>query len=399
MLLLLLLAGDVFVDNVRGNDAHDGRRPDAAFRTLAKAVAALRDGDVLRLVKNDEPYRESIVLDRGNVTVDGQGALLTGLEPLDKALFANHAPGVYKARLPAHAKAQPRAVLNGATLLGEGTLEELEPGQHLWSRELLYVALPEGTAWETAVLDLRVRRDGVVVRGASNVVLRNLTAEQWEGDAFRVEGAAEGVRLENCEGRLAVGGESRGLHVRDGATAAALGCRFRRNLMGVHAIHRSRTVLSACTIEANTNLGARVNGAEHAFEDCRFLDNRGPDLMAVSLSGESANGGGASQLRVVHALFAGAGAEPGLVVQLGEHGGRAELRGSVFAKDVAVLHRGGDYAGDGNLFRGRFGTEEGLVELAAWRAATKADAGSEARGDVGLPGPWTLGGRAVGPRR
>lgn len=386
-----LLLGDVFVDNVKGDDATG--RP---FRTLAKAVAALKEGDVLHLAKNAEPYRESILIAQGGIVIDGHGATLTGLEPIDKAAFQPHAPGQFKARFPAFAKAQPRVVLDGRTLHGEGTLEELDAGQHLWARDMLYVAPPEGASWEKAVLHFRVRRDGVVVQGASNVVVRNLTAEQWEGDAFRVEGKAEGVRFENCEGRFAVGGESRGLHVKDGATAAALGCRFRGNLMGVHAIHRSRTSLERCVIEGSANVGARVNGAEHRFEDVVFRDNAGPDLMAVSLSAGSANGGGESRLSAIRCLFAG-GKGPGLVVQLGEHGGRAELRESVLAKAVAVRHRGGDYAGDFNLFGGGFENEEGPLDLAAWRIATKSDVASELRAD--MKPPFLLGERPVGPSR
>ncbi len=391
MLILLLLLGDVYVDNVKGDDATG--KP---FRTLAKAVAALKEGDVLHLAKNDEPYRESIVIVQGGIVIDGHGATLTGLEPIDKASFQPHAPGTFKARFPAFAKAQPRVVLDGETMAGEGTLEELEAGQHLWARELLYVALPEGKDWGKLVLHFRVRRDGVVVQGASKVVIRNLTAEQWEGDAFRVEGKAEGVRFENCEGRLAAGGESRGLHVRDGATAAAADCRFRRNLMGVHAIHRSRTSLERCVIEGSANVGARVNGAEHRFEDVVFRDNAGPDLMAVSLSAGSANGGGACVVLARRCFFEG-GKGPGLVVQLGEHGGRAELRESVLAKAVAVRHRGGDYAGDVNLFGGGFENEEGPLDLAAWRVSTKADAASELRANP--KPPFRLGERPVGPSR
>ena len=390
MILLLALAGDVYVDTLKGDDATG-----TPFRTISKALAAMKEGDTLHLAK--ATYRESIVIERGGITIDGHGATLTGLDPLDKAAFVLYAPGVYKVRLPDHAEPRPRAVLDGESLLGESVLEEIHEGQYVWQREMLYVALPEGKTWDKVVLHVRTRRDGLVVKGVSNVVVRNLIAEQWEGDAFRVEGKAEGVRFENCAGLFAVGGESRGLHVRDGATAAAVGCRFRKNGMGVHAIHRSRTSLAGCVIEENTNVGARVNGAEHAFEDCAFRGNGAADLMAVSLSPESSNGGGASIVRATRCLFAG-GKGPGLVVQLGDHGGEAVVRESVFAKDVAVKLRSGTYQGDFNLFRGKFETEEESLDLAGWRTSTKADAGSEARPEAPAKGPWSVGSREIGPR-
>jgi hypothetical protein len=388
-LLLLVLAGDVYVDNLKGDDATG-----TPFRTIAKALAAMKEGDTLHLAKNPEPYRESVVIERGGITIDGHGATLTGLQPLDKASFALHAPGIYRVKLADHAQAQPRAVLDGETLMGESVLEEIHEGDFVWKRDVLYVALPEGKVWEKAVIDLRVRRDGVVVKGVSNVVVRNLIAEQWEGDAFRVEGKAEGARFENCAGLFAVGGESRGLHVKDGATVAAVGCRFNRNGMGLHAIHRSRTSMTSCQFSLNQNVGARVNGAEHAFEGCVFLDNKAGDLMAVSLSPDSSNGGGASNVRAIRCRFAG-GKGPGLVVQLGDHGGEAVVRESVFAKAVGVKLRGGTYQGDFNLFSGKFETEEETLDLAGWRTSTKADAASETRPDA--PPPWRLGGRDIGP--
>lgn len=384
MLWLLVLAGDVVVDPLKG-----------PHKTIAEGLAAMKEGDILRLAKG--VYRESVVVERGGITIDGQGSTLTGLDPLDKAAFEAKSPGLYRARVPAWAKAQPRAVLDGLSMPGQGMLREIEPGEHLWQNEFLYVMLPEGAAWEKAVLDLRVRRDGLVVKGASKVVIRNLISEQWEGDAFRVEGAAEGVRFENCVGRLAVGGESRGLAVRDAATVAAAGCRFSKNTMALHAVHRSRTALAACVIEGSANVGARVNGAEHAFEDCVFRGNAAADLMAVSLSPESSNGGGPCAVRATRCFFA-AGKGPGLSLQLGDHGGEAVVRESVFAKSTSIQHRGGTYKGDANLFGGTFEADEVELDLAGWRTSTSSDSGSEHKADIPLNGPWSAGGRDVGPR-
>jgi len=280
-------------------------------------------------------------------------------------------------------------ILDGLALDAESVLEEMHDGEFVWARDVLHLHLPHGKEWEKASLHLRVRRDGIVVRNASRVTLRNLTAEHWEGDAFRVEGRAEGVRLENCEARFALGGESRGLHVRDGATAAATACRFRRNTIGVHAIHRSRTALVACDIEENANAGARVNGAEHAFEDVVFRGNGAADLMAVSLSPESANGGGPCALRARRCLFAG-GRGPGLEARLGDFGGEALVHDSVFAKEVALRVSSGICSGGGNLVGGSVEAEEGEPAL------LKA---SERRGDVQPRGPWRVGGREIGPRR
>lgn len=381
-MLWLLLAGDLYVDNLKGDDATG--KP---FKTIAKAIEAAKDGDVLHLAKTEAPYRESIVISK-SLTLDGHGATLTGLDPLDKAAFAEHSPGIYKIRLPDWAKAQPRAVFDGETMPGQGMLKEIEPGEHLWQRDTLYVYVPEGKSWDAAAVDLRVRRDGVVVKNAVGVVIRNLIAEQWEGDAFRVEGTSEGVRLEACSARRAVGGESRGLAVRDTATVAAERCEFRQNGIGAQALHRSRTAFNGCRFIGNQNVGARVNGVEHAFEDCVFQGNGGPDLMALSLSPESSNGGGPSNLRVLHCFLGG------LSVQLGEHGGEARVSASVFRKSVTL--RSGTWIGDFNLYA-KLENEDGELALEAWRTSTQSDPHSESPAEF-PKAPYRVAGKDIGPR-
>ncbi|NQT89176.1 hypothetical protein HQ560_20570 [bacterium] len=59
LLLLMFRAGtmadDVYVDNVKGNDANDGAQA-TPVSTVAKGLELLKGGDTLHLAPNAEPY-------------------------------------------------------------------------------------------------------------------------------------------------------------------------------------------------------------------------------------------------------------------------------------------------------------------------------------------------------
>ena len=71
---------DIYVDNMGGHDSFTGRQKRSSVdrsgpvQTIAKALRLAHTGDRIILVKNDEPYRESITLSgnsfSGTVAVD-----------------------------------------------------------------------------------------------------------------------------------------------------------------------------------------------------------------------------------------------------------------------------------------------------------------------------------------
>jgi hypothetical protein len=389
----------VWVDNVKGNDAADGRTAATALRSLKRAVSALRPGDTLRLVKNAEPYREPLEISTSGtparpVVIDGQGSVVTGLDAVASDRFVPHEPGIIKGVMSEFHRGQPRAVVNGVPMGSEGRVSELHEGQHTWLRESVYIALPEGTKWPGAEIAFMTRDRGVVIDGASHVVVRNLTVEQVSGDAFAVKGEAKSVRLENVEGRRASGGASRGLFVQGKAEAMAVRSRFHSNSSGVAAIHRTKTVLDRCEIRNNRDFGARVNGVEHAFMHCAFADNGAFDLEAIELSPESANGGGPCRARIDNALFGGK-SRVGLAMQ----GASVELRDSVFLKTglTAVRHREGKgFQAETNLYSGGLEVDSEPVKPEEW--ALRWQDGSKHVESPPAAGPWKLGPRVIGPR-
>jgi hypothetical protein len=390
-LVIMLALGDVFVDPARGDDANDGKAATSAFRTLKRAVEALRPGDVLRLAKTAEPYREALILEKAGVTVEGGGATISGLDPVDPALFKERSPGLIVARLqPPRPQAQVH--IDGDPLEYESKLEDIEPGQQVWQRNEVHVALPEGKRWPGPAVGLLARTEGVVIR-APRVVVRGLTVERIGGPGIVVSGAATGVRLEDVEVRLCRWGDSAGLRVTDTAEVAVVGGRLLRNAAGAVAIHRAKLTLAGCVVEGNRHFGVRLSGPEHAVENGRFKDNGAFDVAVRALDPESANGGGPVLARLVRCLFG-----TGVSVEGGEPPAKLEVEGCVFLKS-ALSRSGATLLARRNLYAdAKFSVDGEAADVAAWRAAT-GDEGSRWVDGVPAGGGWEVEGRPVGPSR
>lgn len=386
-LVALLLLGDVYVDHASGDDANDGRSATSAFRSFQRAVAALKPGDVLHLAKTAEPYRERLVLEVEGVTVEGGGATISGLDPVDPALWKEREPGLLVARLqPARPQAQIH--VDGEPMEYESTLEEIEPGRQVWGRHDVHLMLPEGKRWPGPAIALLARVEGVVIR-APKVVVKNLTIEQIGGSGVRVSGAASAVRLENVEVRLCRWGDSAGLHLTDEAQVAMSGGRLSGNASGAVALRRASLSMSGVTIENNRHFGVRASGPEASFEDCRFTGNGTYDVSIRALDPESANGGGPARGRALRCVFA-----TGAVVDGEDPPARLELEACVFLKG-SLKRQSGTLLAKRNLYGGTaFETEGSAVDFAAW-----GDATSRWEPSIPAEGPWSLDGAPVGPRR
>ena len=90
---------DYYADPVTGNDSHDGRSPDHAFRTLDRASRVLKAGDTLHL-KAGSVFKESLIFRSSGtsakpIRVKGNGAVLTGLEPVPDGSWGDRGDGLW----------------------------------------------------------------------------------------------------------------------------------------------------------------------------------------------------------------------------------------------------------------------------------------------------------------
>src|ERR1700676_1576154 len=104
-------AADMYVDNVAGDDLHDGRQAESTgsggpVRTLKRALGVARAGGRFLLANRGVPYREPISLSTarhcGNAVspfiIDGQGATLDGMTPVVKREWEPYRGEVFRFR-------------------------------------------------------------------------------------------------------------------------------------------------------------------------------------------------------------------------------------------------------------------------------------------------------------
>ncbi|MFW5868430.1 MAG: hypothetical protein ACOCX2_11475, partial [Armatimonadota bacterium] len=105
LLIALPLCAETYtVDGVKGDDANDGVA--APFKTIARGVAATGPGDTLKIVPMDEPYSESLRLNRHGqrgvpIIIEGGGATLTGADPAPTEGWTEQ-DGIWQVPLRAH---------------------------------------------------------------------------------------------------------------------------------------------------------------------------------------------------------------------------------------------------------------------------------------------------------
>ncbi len=182
MIALLLLLADVYHVGPDGNDAHDGRSPATAWKTVAKVNATtFAPGDQILFARGGE-WRESL-------KASSSGA--PG-KPIVYAAYGNGAKPKFwgsdivtngAVAAPVAAVLVEHAFLNAdAWSWSKGTLTLRDP--------------PKG------VVSACVRVDAVHSNGKNHLVFRDLvadeTADTRDGYGFRVMGSDD-VRLEDCE--------------------------------------------------------------------------------------------------------------------------------------------------------------------------------------------------------
>ncbi len=195
MLVLLLVLCDTYHVAPGGNDANDGRSPQAAWKTVAKVnAAAFQPGDQVLFARGGE-WRESLKASSGGAP---------GKPILYAAYGTGAKPKFWGSRLlrnadfkPAGAKFALEVVDRVAAVLVDH--EFLPPGAWSWENGTLTVDRdPRARGVWTAC----VRVDPVHSNGKNHLVFRDLVADESadarDGYGFRVMGS-DGVRLESCE--------------------------------------------------------------------------------------------------------------------------------------------------------------------------------------------------------
>ncbi|SDU29456.1 hypothetical protein SAMN05444156_3124 [Verrucomicrobium sp. GAS474] len=218
------------VDPAKGNDSNPGTA-ELPFRTTAKGIAKARAGDTVIIAKVDRPIRESLLIreksgEEGKpITIDGQGNLFTGSDPLKPEEWSAVAgqPGVYRndhlvpGLKPAdknNAFILQRYIMiwddkpnrMGRTSKGRHEpfvpVEKLQPGQWTYvdAEAAFYVAIDPAKSLADYAIESPTRLNGVGISGTcEHWVVKNVRVSRVINDGFNLHGHTRDFVFENIE--------------------------------------------------------------------------------------------------------------------------------------------------------------------------------------------------------
>jgi hypothetical protein len=211
-------ARDIYVDNTSGDDRYRGQSLQVSsgqgpLRSLQKAVRIAKPGDRIIVNPTNVPFREEVVIngvDRENPTADypvvieGNGATLDGLVPIDPMLARPLGAGLFQfetALGPQHTsdvlfvdgKPAPR----GAGRWANG-MPMLQPGEFApWNGWLCYQVAREDVIDRHAFAVSRLNV-GLTIYRSNHWIVRNLTFRGYRLDGIRIHGPVEGLQFQFC---------------------------------------------------------------------------------------------------------------------------------------------------------------------------------------------------------
>lgn len=283
-------AAEWFVDNRTGSDANGGDRADAARKSFSAVTKLLKPGDTLHIANTGIPYAESLVL-RGNfglngkpLTVEGNGAAITGLVPLDPEKWTARDNGFFYPTGKQPSNWRLYLYSSGKRLPVSADPAACVPGSFAWCGDGFFLRPEEGRKPADYRLEANLRDSGVQILQGKNITVRNLISEHNGNDGFNMHGSCHGLRFENIVGRW--NGDD-GFSIHEDGEAYVAGAEFHDNSYGIEDINLSRTTYSGVRIY-NNRTGVHFSGGNHALIGCSFYDNAtslkiGPGRAAVYL--------------------------------------------------------------------------------------------------------------------
>jgi hypothetical protein len=256
-------AAELYVDNVRGNDAHSGRAPQPGdgrgpLRTVSRALAIARPGDRIVLARTEQPYREVLSLCTGRhcgsalapFEIDGSGAILDGTAPLAPGLWEPVGGPVFRCR-PKLLSYQ-RLFLNGqpAEHASQARPATLAARQYTKSDLWFYFCVEPEKLPQDYALSVSAQRVGITLYHVHDVIIRNLVIQGFQLDGINAHDSARRIVLENVVCRW--NGRS-GLAVGGASLVEASGCTFEHNgTAQVLSLGLSHTYLEQCGLASAT---------------------------------------------------------------------------------------------------------------------------------------------------
>jgi Right handed beta helix region len=266
-------AADIFVDNVQGDDRHDGTAAVAAnrlsgpLRSITQALRISRAGDRIVVAKTDQPYRESVTLSgprhSGNVlqpfVIEGNGATLEGAERIPHDAWQHDRGAVFRYRPPRTSfqqlflddKPAVRRYLDSL----HGRLPDLKPREWCLFNGSIYFCVEQDKLPGDYRLSCAALSVGITLYEVHDVVISDLVVQGYQLD---------------------------GVNAHDGVTEcllAGLTCRG-NGRAGVAVMGASRVEISGCLIGDNGAAQLYTEGQSLAsLENSDLLPGTAPPVV------------------------------------------------------------------------------------------------------------------------
>jgi len=224
-------ARELFVNNVAGDDLHDGRaaQPDSQdhgpVRTIGRALTLARKADRIIIANTGTPYQESVTLQGsrnsgfGNrpLIIEGNGAVLDGTRPIPRDVWKPVKKDLYRftpeftTLLIFHdGRLAPRKVAQQGS-----TRPPLEPLEWCLYEGNVYFRTEENKLPDDYPLSFTHERVGLTLYEVRNVVVADLVIQGYRLDGVNAHDGASNVVLVGliCRGNgrsgISVGGACR----------------------------------------------------------------------------------------------------------------------------------------------------------------------------------------------
>ena len=282
---------DYYADSVAGNDSNDGRSSDCAFKTLDRASRVLKAGDTLHL-KAGCVFKESLRF-RSNGTsakpirVKGNGAVLSGLEPVPDDSWCDQGDGLWLSTNKMFWGAcRPRVILPDKTMVSVEVRDPafknpklLKVGQAAWNAKGIWFRCAPEKRPQDYRLSGYYRVSGVEVSNRHNWIVENLTVEHFTNDGINVHGLCRGLYFFDIVARQ--NGDD-GFSIHENVYASVRNLHVWGNDFGISDISQSQSVFSGVVAESNRICGVDFHGGIRILRDATVRDNQGNQIAISS---------------------------------------------------------------------------------------------------------------------
>lgn len=218
-------ARNIYVNNTTGSDSNSGLKKSRSFKTFQKAVSTAQASDFIYLANTGTPYKEMLYfLNKSGaqgkpITVEGNGAVISGCEPIDITQWQEVGPGLYKNSVLYGLRRFNIDVVNRYFFLFDGKINRMnrclkgknqpfkqpsQLGENEWTftsdDNSFYLKIDPKKKLSDCKIEHPVRPTGVEIAGSSSyIIIKNVVCTNFYNDGFGITNTANHLRFENIK--------------------------------------------------------------------------------------------------------------------------------------------------------------------------------------------------------